>query len=127
MNTWYSTLNKPFLTPPPAYFPIAWTILYILMAISFGIILTKPKSKDKSLAISFFVLQLIFNLIWSFIFFEQKNILLALIDIIFIGIFLTITMIYFYKLSKIAFGLLIPYCLQIIFAIYLNFSILILN
>lgn len=127
MNIWYQTLTKPPFTPPTSYFPIAWGILYTLMAISFVLIITKPKSLDKYFALSFFITQLVFNFLWSYIFFELKLINIALLDVILLCIFLILTLVYFFKISKPAFWLLIPYLLQVIFAIYLNFGILILN
>ncbi len=126
-NLWYQTLNKPFLTPPPAYFPIAWGILYTLMTCAFFIILFKPSSKTKYLAINLFFLQLFFNLIWSYLFFELKSIDFALLDVSILLITVFFTMIYFFKLSKLAGILLIPYFLQVIFALYLNFGIKLLN
>ena len=79
---WYQTLVKPAFTPSPSYFPIAWSILYILMGVAFVIILYKPPSKVKSYAINLFLIQLIFNLLWSYIFFDMKSIGLALVDVI---------------------------------------------
>ena len=127
MNEWYQTLNKPPLTPPATYFPIAWGILYTLMTISFFVILSKPHSKDKYIAVNLFLFQLIFNFTWSYVFFELKSINLAFLDLIFLFICLGFTMYYFFKISKIAGILLIPYMLQVIFALYLNLGILILN
>lgn len=127
MNIWYQELAKPPYTPPATYFPIAWGVLYSLMAIAFFIVLTKPNSKNKSIAISLFLYQLIFNFAWSYIFFNFKSINLALFDIIILLLLLLLTIIYFFKVSKTAGWLLIPYLLQVIFAIYLNLGILILN
>lgn len=127
MNLWYQILNKPPLTPPAVYFPIAWSILYTLMAISVVIILFKPKSAFKNIAIGLFFVQLIANLSWSYIFFELKSIEFALIDVLVLLILLIITIIYLYKLSKIAAGLLLPYLLQVLFALYLNAGFAILN
>ena len=127
MNEWYQTLNKPPLTPPASYFPIAWGILYTLMTISFFMVLSKPHSKDKYIAVNLFLFQLIFNFTWSYVFFELKSITLAFLDLIFLFICLGFTMYYFLKISKIAGILLIPYMLQVIFALYLNLGILILN
>ena len=127
MNEWYSALNKPPLTPPAAYFPIAWTILYTLMAISFFVILSKPISKDKFIAVNLFLVQLMLNFIWSYIFFELKSITLALADVILLLLVLSFTVFYFFKMSKLAAILLIPYILQVAFAIYLNAGILVLN
>lgn len=127
MNLWYQTLTKPPFTPPASYFPIAWIILYILMGIAFLIIVYKPSSKTKSYAINLFLVQLIFNFLWSYIFFELQSIKYALIDVILLFVFLVFTIFYFFKLSKVSAYLLIPYLLQVIFAIYLTLGILILN
>ena len=87
MNSWYSSLTKPPLTPPPSYFPIAWSILYFLMTIAFFVILSKPDSTDKHIAITLFLFQLILNFTWSYVFFEMKSITLGLIDVVFAGYF----------------------------------------
>lgn len=127
MNEWYSNLNKPPLTPPAAYFPVAWAILYTLMAVSFFVILSKPSTREKYIAVNLFLIQLMLNFIWSYVFFELKSIILALINVILLFIFLCLTVYYFYKISKYAALLLVPYLLQVIFAIYLNLGILLLN
>lgn len=127
MNLWYLTLEKPPFTPPPSYFPIAWTILYIMMGISFFTIIMQPATKQKYVAVNLFLVQLILNLLWSYIFFELQSITYALIDVILLLIFLIATIIYFFKLSKLAGYLLIPYLLQVIFATYLNVGLAILN
>jgi len=124
---WYQTLNKPPFTPPADYFPAAWLILYALMAISFIIILFKPKSSSRTIALCFFAFQLLVNLSWSYIFFELKSIEFALIDILVLLILLYFTVFHFYKISKIAAMLLYPYLLQVIFALYLNAGFAILN
>jgi len=126
-SLWYQNLTKPPLTPPSVYFPIAWGILYTLITISFFIILSKPHSKNKQTAVILFIIQLILNFTWSYIFFEVKSIEFALVDVILLLITLTYTIIYFFKLSKIATFLLVPYLLQVIFALYLNSGLLILN
>ena len=127
MNIWYISLTKPPLTPPTSYFPVAWSVLYFLMTISFFIIITKTNSKDKLYATNLFLIQLIFNFLWSYIFFDMKSIGLALVDVILLLVVLIFTVFYFFKLSKLAGWLLVPYLLQVIFALYLNLGILILN
>lgn len=127
MNLWYMTLHKPPLTPPTEYFPIAWTILYILMGIAFFVVLTKPASKEKYYAMNLFLIQLILNFLWSYIFFDLQLINYALSDVVLLLGFLIVTIIYFFKLSKFAGILLVPYLLQVIFALYLNLGIAILN
>ena len=53
MNIWYQTLTKPPFTPPATYFPIAWSILYTLMTVAFFLVLSKPNSQNKYIAIKF--------------------------------------------------------------------------
>lgn len=126
-NFWYQNLIKPPFTPPAAYFPIAWGVLYTLMMGAFLIILFKPSNKDKYIAINLFFLQFFFNLIWSYLFFEMKSVNLALADIILLLITVLYTISYFFKLSKISGILMLPYLLQIFFALYLTIGIKILN
>ena len=126
-NLWYHMLNKPPFTPPPTYFPAAWTILYILMVFAFLIILLKPEKKIKLIAINLFFAQLFFNLIWTYLFFEIKSIEFALIDAGILLLFVILTTVYFFKISRLAGLLMIPYILQVIFALYLNLGIKILN
>ena len=81
----------------------------------------------KSYAINLFLIQLIFNLLWSYIFFDLQSIEYALVDLGLLLILLVITIFYYFKLSKISGILLIPYLLQVIFAMYLNIGLLLLN
>ena len=127
MNIWYQTLTKPPFTPPASYFPIAWGILYTLMTIAFFVVLSKPHSQDKYIAVNLFLFQLVLNFTWSYVFFEMQSIMLGLIDVALLLILLTLTIYYFLKVSKLAGILLIPYLLQVIFALYLNAGFAILN
>lgn len=127
MNIWYQTLTKPPLTPPTSYFPVAWSILYTLMTIAFFIVLSKPHSQEKYIAVNLFLFQLVLNFTWSYVFFEMESIILGLIDVFLLLILLSFTTYYFFKVSKLAGILLIPYLLQVIFALYLNLGFEILN
>ncbi len=126
MNTWYDLLIKPPLVPPDYIFIIVWSILYILMAISFVIILAQ-RSKPKKFAVTIFVIQFILNIIWSPLFFNLYRIDLAFIDIILLWFAILLMLFAFYKNSKIAAFLQIPYFLWVSFAIYLNLGFLVLN
>lgn len=125
--TWYETLNKPELTPPPRIFTQVWIVLYIMMAISLFLLLKAETNSNKKVAFMLFILQLILNFGWIRAFFQMQNIRLAMIIVFLMGIFVFATITAFYKHSKLAAILLIPYFLQVIFAIYLNFNFLILN
>lgn len=126
--TWYATLNKPVFSPPNFVFGPVWTILYILMGISFYLIWTnKAQNKDVKKALSIFLVQLFFNTTWSIIFFGGHQILLALINIVILWLLILVVMIQFYKINKISGLLLIPYLAWVSFASFLNYSIWILN
>ena len=121
----YSTLNKPPLSPPGFLFGIVWSILYILMGISYGILKTKGLVNYEINKI--YYLQLIVNLIWPILLFVFKWRLISCIWIILL-VFLIIKMIMqFYKQDKLSGYLQIPYLLWTIFATYLNVGVYILN
>ena len=126
-SLWYYSLNKSPLTPPEAVFPIAWTILYVMIALSLFFYVKDGLTKEKLTPLVVFTIQIILNILWSPVFFESHNIKLAFIIIVLLIIFVLINIILFYKTSKIAAYLLIPYFLWLIFAAYLNFEIVMLN
>ena len=72
IKMWYPLLSKPELTPPNVVFPIAWSIIYLCMGISIGIIFLSNSIKRKEL-IKLFGIQLIFNFTWSILFFYLRN------------------------------------------------------
>lgn len=121
----YSTLIKPPLAPPKILFPIAWSIIYLLMGISYY--LFKKKNIETKKENYIYYLQLIINLLWSIIFFVFKLRFLSILWIILLDI-LVVYMIYkFYKKYKISAYLNIPYLIWILFATYLTIGIYILN
>jgi tryptophan-rich sensory protein len=131
-STWYKTINLPSIVPPSYVFPIAWNIIFILMIISLYLLLsTKTNSlenrKLRNKAINLFYIQLIFNILWSLIFFEFKLLLVGLIEIIILEILIVFCTIMFYKINKTSAYLLFPYVLWVAFATILNLLILILN
>ena len=121
----YNQLVKPLLAPPSIVFPIVWTILYILMGISYARLEIEGKTDSKIKII--YYLQLFVNAMWSILFFSLDLKLFSFIWIILLDI-LVITMIYlFYKKDKIAGLLQIPYLIWILFASYLNLAVYLLN
>lgn len=126
-SNWYNSLNKSPLTPPNWVFGVAWTILYILLAISFLLTIYSKKCKGFCLPLIFFTLQLILNLLWTTVFFKWKQIVIAFIFIIVIIILTIITIILMRKISKKGAYLLIPYVLWLCFAGYLNGYIMLMN
>ena len=121
----YNDLMKPTLSPPGIVFPIVWTIIYLLIGISYTLL--KEKGEVPKETKQLYYIQLIFNYLWTFIFFVFKLRLLSVLWIIILDV-LVICMIYqFYKQNKISGILLIPYILWLFFATYLNISIYFLN
>ena len=119
-NTDY--LIKPALFPPKILFPIVWTILYILMSISLYL-----SSKYDNEVYKVYGIQLVLNSLWSPLFFMFKTYLFSTIELI-ILLFIVIIMMYqMYLKNKVAGYLQIPYVIWLIFALYLNVSIFILN
>ena len=120
---WYATLQKPSFSPPNFLFAPVWTTLYILMGISLALILNK---KNKT-AIIFFVVQLVLNSLWSILFFGLKSPKLAFVEIIFLWLAILITILKFFKISKLAGWLFVPYLLWVSYASVLNLTIVKLN
>ncbi len=126
IENWYPALNKPPLTPPNIAFPIAWNILYVLMGVSIGLILIKD-DPQKSFFVKLFAVQLLFNFLWSILFFYLQNPLLGLIDILLLDAVVLFYIIKSYNSFRASSILFMPYLLWISFATYLNLYILMYN
>lgn len=121
----YGDMVKPPLSPPSYIFPIVWTILYILMGISY-FIATKDKENDKELN-QIYILQLLVNFFWPIIFFVLKMYFTAFFWIILLIILVIIMIKELLKNNKISGYLQIPYFIWLLFATYLNIGIFLLN
>ena len=121
----YESLQKPPLSPPGIIFPIVWTILYVLMGISYGILESKNLNDEKINLI--YYLQLFVNALWSIFFFVLKWRFFSFIWIILLLVLIIIMIVKFYKKDKLSGILQIPYLLWTLFATYLNLSIYLMN
>lgn len=121
VSGWYNDLNKPSFNPPNYLFGPVWTLLYILMGVALYLIWT---SNNKT-ALTLFIIQLALNFAWSFLFFQLKNPLIALIEIIILLAFIISTVIVS-RNPSITY-LFIPYIAWVTFATILNASIYWLN
>lgn len=142
---WYASLAKPALNPPAWVFGPVWTTLFALMGIAAFLVWRKGLDrKDVKIALSIFLIQLVLNTLWSVIFFGLKSPGGAFVEIIFLWLAILATIIAFAKIFPPAGGpavypvraffvsngawlLLIPYILWVTFAMYLNYSIWVLN
>lgn len=124
---WYATLRKPFFTPPNWVFSPVWISLFIVMGISLFIVWRRRDSPQFKSALIFFFVQLILSILWSAAFFGLRSPFLGLIDIVLLWIAILLTIQNFFKVSKMAGLLLLPYLLWISFAALLNFFLWVLN
>ena len=120
-NNTYNTLTKPPLSPPGVLFPIVWTILFILMGISVYLV------KDDKEAVRYYFIQLIVNALWTPIFFGLKAYLLAFIWLVILIVLVVIMLDKFKEINKTSVYLNIPYLIWLVFALYLNAGIFLLN
>lgn len=126
--TWYASLNKPVFNPPSWIFAPVWTTLFFLMGVSLYLVWEKGlKEKKVKIALGFFSAQLLLNVLWSVIFFGLQQPLYAFIEIIILWTAILLTILKFYKISKPAAYLLMPYTLWVGFAAVLNYSLWMIN
>ncbi len=147
IQSWYYFLNKPSFSPPSWLFAPVWTILFLLMGISLYLVWSKdflanvpaneaqkkawnPLSgklwsgtwREENAAL-IFVLQLVLNILWSVLFFGLKSPGMALVEILMLWFAILYAIVNFYRISKPAAYLLLPYILWVSFAAFLNFAI----
>lgn len=125
----YSALNQPPLSPPGWIFGVVWSILFVLMGISSGLVyLKRDEMRDKvTSALKVYAFQLALNFCWTLIFFNMGAYLFAFIWILLLLVFVSLMISTFKRVSPVAAYLQIPYLLWLIFAGYLNFMIFLLN
>ncbi len=128
-SSWYAMLAKPALNPPSWVFAPVWTTLYLLMGVALWLVWVNtsaaPAARRRAMAV--FFIQLALNSLWSIIFFGLHSPGGALVEIVFFWLAILATIVAFYKISKPAAWLLVPYILWVSFAMYLNYSIWVLN
>lgn len=124
----FEELDKPPLSPAGWLFPVAWTLLYTLMGIASYLILTSGASQRKiNRALKLYGLQLLFNFLWTFWFFNLQLYAFSFIWLVVLWFLILVTIISFSHISKPAAYLMLPYLLWVAFAGYLNLGIAILN
>ena len=118
--SWYDGLLKPHWAVSHYFFPLVWTTLYVLMAVAAWLV-WRAKKPGYHQALLWWSVQLVLNALWTPLFFGQQALLygLAVIDILWIVIL--VTMVFFYRHSKLAAFLMLLYFLWISYAGVLNF------
>ena len=120
----YNEINLPPVAPPSILFPIVWTILYLLIGISYYILRKDGSNKENSIL---FYAQLIINFIWVLCFFDLKLFLVCFILIIVLDFIVLYMILTYYRYNKVSSFLLIPYFIWLVFATYLNWTIYLIN
>ena len=124
----YSEINTPPLSPPGFVFPIVWSILYFLMGLSlYNVRSSGAPQQIKSLGYMIFGLQLLFNFVWTIIFFVFEAYTFAAVWLIALILLIAANIFVFSKSSKAAAYMLVPYLIWCVFALYLTIGIAILN
>ena len=128
ITTWYVNIPKPSWTPPNWAFGPIWSTLYVLMGISLFLIWREGLNrKEVKIAIGVFAVQLMVNVVWSLIFFGTHNIAGGLVLVILLWITILVNIFVFYRISKPAGIILIPYLIWVTIAGYLNYSVYLLS
>lgn len=128
VGSWYQTVNKPSFNPPNWIFGPVWITLYFLMGIAAYLVWKNwSANKDAKTATIFFFVHLVFNALWSFLFFGLQNPKLAFFEIIVLWLMILALIKIYYGINKVAAYLLVPYLLWVSFASILNFYIWRLN
>jgi len=126
--TWYAGLIKPPLTPPNWLFGPVWTTLFILMGISLYLVVREGTDKQPvRQCVMVFAAQLAVNILWSFAFFGFHSPSAGLAVILVLIVLILATIYFFYRVSRTAALLLVPYIAWVCIATYLNVMVLILN
>lgn len=137
VNTWYRTLRKPTWNPPSWVFGPVWSTLYTLMGIASWLVwrsgtgptlengaLVEPNQKQTvNNALTLYGVHLVFNALWSVLFFGKRNIKWALAEVVVLWALIGATLVRFYQIKRVAGLLLVPYLLWSTFAMVLNANI----
>lgn len=123
-DAWYAALDHPIGTPPDIAFPIAWTVLYIFMAIAAWRVW---RAVGIGLAFGLFVLQLVLNALWMPVAFGAESLVGALIVVAALWLTVAATTGLFFRADRVAGGLFLVYLVWVSYALYLNIGLVWLN
>ncbi|NIJ34382.1 TspO/MBR family protein [Sphingomonas oligoaromativorans] len=126
-NPWFAALAKPSLMPPGWAFPVAWTLLYILIGLALSMVLAARGAGGRGVAITLFVVQFALNLAWSPTFFAAHEVTIAFAIILLMIVLTVATVLAFARVRPRAAALMLPYLAWLCFAAWLNHEIEILN
>lgn len=124
----FALMRKPPLSPPQWLFPVAWTLLYIMMGTASGLVAASGASRvRKTRALGFYAVQLGMNFFWSIIFFSLELYLTAFVWLVGMWALVLICAALFWHIDRRAGVLMLPYAIWCLFAMYLNMGVYLLN
>ena len=124
---WYYQIEKPSWTPPSWLFGPVWTALYLAMAVAAWLVWRQGGWPARRGALTLFLVQLVLNAGWSGLFFGLHSPGLAMAEIVFLWLAILLTLLAFFRVSRPAGWLMVPYLLWVSFASVLNFAVWRLN
>ena len=127
MKTYEQMAQQPPLSPPMWLFPVVWTILYVLMGISAGLVAVSPDSVARRKSLNLMVAQLVVNFFWPLFFFNLQAYGFALLWLLLLWVLVLAMILQMRKVVPLAGLLQVPYLLWLTFALYLNAGVWILN
>jgi benzodiazapine receptor len=127
VDEWYAALSKPSWNPPNWLFGPVWSLLYLLMAISVWLVWQKEGFQAAIIPLGVFLLQLVLNAAWSWLFFGLHEMGIAFIEILALWVGILVCIILFWRIIPISGILLVPYLLWVTFASVLNYTLWQLN
>lgn len=123
----YTQLLRPDWAPPPSIFGPVWTVLYALIGIAAWLVWRVGGFRAAKSALTLFLVQLVLNALWSWLFFGWHRGALAFADILLLWALIVATLIAFWRIKPLAGALLVPYLLWVSFASALNYHVWQLN
>jgi translocator protein len=126
-GSFYASLVRPGFAPPASLFGPVWSLLYTLMGIAAWLVWRRRGFRGARAGLTLFLVQLAANALWSWLFFGWRQGRLAFVDILLLWILILATTVAFWRASRLAGALLIPYLLWVTFAAFLNYSVWQLN
>ena len=119
----YEQLNRPPWAPPASLFAPVWTILYLLQAVSAWLVWRARGFRGGAVPLILFLVQLVANALWTWLFFAWRQGALALAEIILLWVLILATIVGFWRIRALAGALLVPYLLWVTFATALTYAI----
>ena len=126
-GAWYASLAKPSWNPPNAIFAPVWSVLYVLMGVAAWLVWRRAGFSGAGVSLALFVVQLVLNAMWSYLFFGLHRPDIAFFDIVALWVMILVVTVLFWRADRLAGGLMAPYLVWVGFASCLNFVLWRLN